>query len=127
MTKFLGPAQRQKLKMKVYYAKLKYKALWIKGRKNSKIKLNDSYKWIRSINPKMIKSMGRRLVIKTFGMKYYIWHSPTKKIRTLDHSGNDQSQFAEQVLVKTFRAKSWQAALDKFHEMGSSLDKEDTE
>jgi len=119
------------LTMKVYYAKLKYRALLLKGYKNSKSKLNDSYKWVRSISIK-------RLFIKTFGMKYYIWHSPSKKIRTLDYSGKDQSQFNNQVLVKTFRARSWQAALDKFHEIGgthteSALDKfheirkEDTE
>lgn len=120
MTKFLGPAQRQKVRMKVYYAKLKYRALLLRGYRNSKSKLNDSYKRARSITPKS-------LFIKTFGMKYYIWHSPTKKIRTLDYSGKDQSLFNDEVLVKTFRARSWQAALDKFHAMGATLDKEDTE
>ena len=104
------------LTMKVYYAKLKYKHLLFKGYKNSKSKLNDSYKWARSIS---LKS----LFIKTFGMKYYVWHSATKKIRTLDYSGKDQSLFDDMVLVKTFRARSWQTALDKFHETR----KEDTE
>ena len=108
------------LRMKVYYAKLKYRALMLRGYKTSKIKLKDSYKRARSIS---LKS----LFIKTFGMKYYVWHSPTKKIRTLDYSGKDQSLFNDEVLVKTFRARSWQAALDKFHAMGSTLDKENTE
>ncbi len=55
-----------------------------------------------------------KLLRKWFGMKYYVWRSTTEKSWMLDYSGNDQS-FGDAILVKTFRAKTWKQAQDRFH------------
>lgn len=56
-----------------------------------------------------------KLLRKLFGMKYYVWRATTEKSWTLDYSGNDLTRFGDSILVKTFRAKTWKRAQDRFH------------
>lgn len=59
-----------------------------------------------------------KLLRKWFGMKYYVWQSTTEKSWTLDYSGNDLAKF-NNVLVKTYRAKSWSKAQNQFNKIRS--------